>query len=82
MLGGSSSSSSVFAASGMLLVRRPVDLHKLVVRAAAACMFVAALLGQAVKWLGVVAVVACLMLGGQVAARLLAFAACLVVQEV
>jgi hypothetical protein len=70
MLAGSSSSTSssiMFAARGVLLMRQPMDLHKLVVRAAAAYMFVAALLGQAVKWLAVVAVVACLMLGGQVA---------------
>jgi hypothetical protein len=45
----------------------PVDLYKLVVRSAAVYMFAAALLGQAVVWLGVVAAVASLMLGGQAA---------------
>lgn len=52
---------SAAAASG------PVDLYKLVVRSAAVYMFAAALLGQAVAWLGVVAGVASLMLGGQAA---------------
>jgi hypothetical protein len=42
-------------------------LYKLVVRSAAVYMFAAALLGQAVVWLGVVAAVASLMLGGQAA---------------
>jgi hypothetical protein len=42
-------------------------LYKLVVRGAAVYMFAAALLGQAVVWLGVVALVASLMLGGQAA---------------
>lgn len=45
----------------------PVDLYKLVVRSAAVYMFAAALLGQSVVWLGVVAAVSSLMLGGQAA---------------
>ncbi|KAF8059109.1 BST1 [Scenedesmus sp. PABB004] len=48
--------------------RGAVDLCKLVLRSAAGYMLAAALLGQAVAWLRVVACVACLMLGGRRAA--------------
>jgi hypothetical protein len=44
---------------------RPLDLHKLAVRAAAGYMFAAAVMGQAVRWLVVVAAVAGLMVAGR-----------------
>jgi hypothetical protein len=68
---GSSGSSGGTAAGyagssgGVTLGVRPVDLHKLAVRAAAGYMFAAAVLGQAVRWNVVVAGVATLMLAGR-----------------
>jgi hypothetical protein len=53
------------AAAAVQQQQQPVNLHKLVVRGAAGYMFVAALLGQAVHWLAVVAAVALLMLAGR-----------------
>jgi len=61
---GGSGSSTLLAMSPLGGVR-PVDLHKLAVRAAAGYMLAAALLGQAVRWTVVVALVATLMLAGK-----------------
>lgn len=73
--GGNSTSSSSHAKNAHVTTSvaalgvRPVDLHKLAVRGAAGYMFAAALLGQAVRWLVVVALVALLMLAGEQAVQ-------------
>lgn len=65
--GSSGGAAAGYAGSsgGVTVGMRPVDLHKLAVRAAAGYMFAAAVLGQAVRWIVVVACVATLMLAGR-----------------